>query len=402
MFFKINLISCSRGSQTFQIQVDVIKTCLRMDIPWRIRYILEEIRPEARAVVASLEILTRIARHSPDAAQSVLDCPRLMESIFNFFLPVDWHSLNRNRDQGATDNVYGLPVRQVLRLARVIASWNIELATRLVSKYSLLESIKIYVAMDTAELRLPTQEALLLVLDCYHTWRTLLRQGIGMQSFLDFYPAWFPQLLFYQKSVSMDGTATGSNVRFSHQLGCSMLLLMEALLSMCCRSGNRQHVQVMQVGGLREVVEMCVAKWTWQLRQLTDPIPESAGCLLAAGIHLLATFYTHWNDPQASVLLDQLCTSHILPLLHSEPINELAKSLIRHSNLSSTLQSCLRNPETLPSVNATAMDGDLVPILAPSSPFPLFTSIFRLLRIWKTKCVSSKVILCVPILETTR
>ncbi len=361
-----------------------------MDIFLRIRYILEEIRPEARTVVAALEILTRIARHSPFAAQSILDCPRLMESIFKFFLPKHWQS-PPNRDQESVDNIYGLPVRQVLRLARVIASWNVELATKLVTKYSLLESIKIYVAMDTAEVELPTQEALLLVLDSYYTWRTLLRQDIGIESFLDFYPALFPQLLHYQSSVSMDGTATGSNVRFSHQLGSSMLLLMEAVLSVCCHPGNRQHLHVIQVRGLREVVEMCVARWSMELRQLTNPIPESSGCLLAAGIHLLATFYEHWSDPQAPSLLDTLCIKHILPLLHSEPMNELSKSLIRHSNLSSGLQSSSRYPETLPSVNATAMGGELVPVLATSSPFPLFTAVFRLLRIWKNKWTSSEV-----------
>jgi hypothetical protein len=372
-----------------------------MDVPWRIRYILEEIRPEARAVVAALEILTRMARHSPAVAQSILDCPRLMDTIFRCFLPKDWASLNTSQDQTEEiDNLYGSPVRQVLRLARVIASWNPELAITLVTKYSILESIKIYVAMDTIELKLPSQEALLLVLDCYHTWRTLLQQGIGIQSFLEFYPVWFPQLQYYQSSISMDsGTSNNSNARFSHHLGASMLLLMEALLSTCCNSGscsgncsgNHKHLHIKEIGGLREAVEMCVAKWAWQLRKLTYPIPDSAGCLLAAGIHLLATFYTHWIDPQAPPLLDKLCSNHILPLLHSGPMQELAKSLVNHSNLASTLESCSRYPESLPSVNATALGGELIPIMASSSPFPLIASIFRILRIWKVKSSSTQV-----------
>uniref|UniRef100_A0A0P5SL96 RNA polymerase II-associated protein n=1 Tax=Daphnia magna TaxID=35525 RepID=A0A0P5SL96_9CRUS len=382
-------------------RVDVIKVCLRMDIPFRIRYIFEEIRPEAPAVIAAIEILTRMARHSSAVAQSIVDCPRLMDAIFQFFLPKDVTSLCTSQEQDRVNNVYGLPVRQVLRLARVIASWNAELATRLVVKYALLESIKIYVAIDTVQLNLPTQEALLLVLDSYYTWRTLLRQGVGIESFLEFYPVWFPQLQSYQSSISMDsGYSNSSNARFSHHLGSSLLLLMEALLSACCTSGccagsclgDHKHLHIKQVGGLREAVEICVAKWTWQLRKITDPIPDSAGSLLATGIHLLATFYTHWIDPQAPSLLDKLCSSHILPLLHSEPMQELAKLLIQHSNLSSTLQSCSRFPESLPSVCATAMGGELVPIMASSNPFPLFTSIFRLLRIWKDKSASAQVV----------
>ena len=387
---------------SFKIRVDVIKACIRMDVPWRIRYILEEIRPEARAVIAALEILTRMARHSPAVAESILDCPRLMDTIFCFFLPTNWASLNKSEEYQVEgiDNVYGSPVRQVLRLARVIASWNAELVTKLDTKYSLLESIRIYVTSNTIDLKLPTQEALLLVLDCCHTWRTFLQQGIGMQSFLELYSFWYPQLQYYQSSVSMDsGTSNNSNARFTHHFGASMLLLMEALLSTCCNSGscvgkcsgNHKHLHDKEIGGLRKMVEICVAKWAWQLREITFPVPDSAGCLLAAGIHLLATFYTHWIDPTAPSLLDALCNSHILPLLHSAPMKELANSLVSHSNLASTLESCSRFPESLPSVNATAVGGELIPIMASSSPFPLITSIFRLLRIWKVKGSSTQV-----------
>lgn len=393
-----------------QIGIDVIKVCVRMDIPYRIRYILEYIRPDAPAVVAAFEILTRMARHSPEIAQSILDCPRLMDTIFHLFLPKDVTSLSYSQEQDGVNNVYGLPVRQALRLARVIASWNAELASTLVVKYPLLESIKIYVAMDTMQLNLPTLEALLLVLDSYHTWRVLLRQGVGIESFLEFYPVWFPQLQCYQSSISLDsGSSSTGNARFSHHLGSSLLLLMESLLSACCTSGScsgscsgdHKHLHIKQVGGLREAVEICVAKWTWQLRNITDPIPDSAGSLLAAGIHLLATFYKHWIDPQAAALLDKLCSSHILPLLHSEPMQELAKLQIRHSNLSSTLQSCQRVPESLPSVSATTVGGELIPIMVSSSPFPLFTSIFRLLRIWKDKSTSVQVSYLVSIVMYT-
>lgn len=273
----------------------------------------------------------------------------------------------------------------MLRLARVIASWNSEFAVKLVTRFPLLESLKIYVAVDTAQLKLPTQESLQLVIDSYHTWRLLLRQGIGVQALLDFFPALFPQLLYFQSSVSIDASTIGdsANVRFSHQLGSSMLLMMEALLSVCCHSENHQHLHIGQIRGLREIVELNVAKWASQLRNFSDPIPESAGCLLAAGIHLLATFYTHWIDAQACHFLDQLCSKYVLPLLHSESLSSLVKSLTGYSNLSSSLQSCARSPNSLPSINSTAINGELVPVLASSTPFPLLTSIFRLLRVWK-------------------
>lgn len=144
------------------------------------------------------------------------------------------------------DNLYGQPVRQVLRLTRVMAAWSPALAARLTTEHpSLLEAVKLYVAIDTAQLNVPTQEGLLLVLDSYHFWRTLLRHGIGVQAFLDFMPAWFPQLLHYRSTISLtptpsDGTRNDSNVRFSHQMGSAIFLMMEALLGVCEHSHTRE------------------------------------------------------------------------------------------------------------------------------------------------------------------
>lgn len=360
-----------------------------MDVPFRIRYILEELRPESRAVLAALSILTRIARHSLASAKAIVEFPRLIESILKFFLPKDWQTLSRAQGNGVADNLYGLPVRQALRLARVIASWTPEMARRLVSEFSLLESIKIYVAMETADLKLPTQEGLLLVLDCYHTWRTLLRQGVGVEDFIEFFPVWIRQLRSFQSSVSMEGAGNSANVKFSHQLGTSMFLMMEAFVGVCCRSGEQLHFG--QVGGLREVIEMCVAKWSWQLRQTTELIPESSACLLAAALHFLATFFSHWVDSQTSSHLDNLCSSHVLPLLHSTQLDELACLLAKHSNLISNLRPHHRCPDALPSLNATSLDGQVVPVLLPCTPFPLPTSIFRLLRVWEKKSTTNKV-----------
>ena len=58
-----------------------------MDLLARIRYILESIRPEARAVIAALDILTRMARHSVQTTEAILGYPRLMDLIFEQFLP---------------------------------------------------------------------------------------------------------------------------------------------------------------------------------------------------------------------------------------------------------------------------------------------------------------------------
>ncbi len=142
----------------------------------------------------------------------------------------------KNRTDRILDNLYGRPVRQVLRLARVIVSWNRDLAVRLMAEYpQFLEAVKLYIMHETALLDVPTQEGLQLVLDSYHLWRTLLRQGVGVQAFVDYQPAWVPQLLECRTSISVlpeSGRGT-DNIRFSHQLGTAMLLMIEALLGVC-------------------------------------------------------------------------------------------------------------------------------------------------------------------------
>lgn len=146
------------------------------------------------------------------------------------------------------------------------------------------------------------------------------------------------------------------------------------------------------MAGLREVVEQCVAKWSHQFRQLPPDPPEESSCgLLAAALNFLASFYAHWkDDPQAVTLLDQLCQTHVIPLLGCPGIAGLTSELIRHSNLVSNLRSCSRFPDSLPSVSPMAEGGELVPALSPPVPFPLPTAIFRLLRVWRTKSDSAK------------
>ena len=237
-----------------------------MNIPQRIRYILEEIRPEARAVLAALDILTRMARHSMETAQSILDCPRLMDTIFNCFLPKDWTFVNdkeiNDGENRMVDNLYGLPVRQALRLMRVIASWSPRMAELLTNQYRIFDSIRIYIAIDSIQLKfvpLPTTECLLLVIESFHTWRTLLHQGCGIDFFMEGIHIWIPMLKFYQETISMEGALSSScTTRYSQQLGSSMILFMEAFLKICCHSDLNPHIR--QVCGLYDCLKMCASK----------------------------------------------------------------------------------------------------------------------------------------------
>ena len=415
-FFNINIIFrhfITNSIFVLQMDIDIIRACLQMRITQRIRYILEVLRPEARAVLAAFDILTRMARHSVEMTQEIMGCPRLMDTIFACFLPKDWTSVSEkeidDNDSRMVDNLYGLPVRQALRLMRVIASWSPQLAGKLTNQYHIFDSIRTYVAIDSIQLnfvKLPTTEGLLLVIDSFHTWRALLHQGFGLNVFVELFPIWCPILNYYLESISMEGGAEPSscNTRYSQQLGSSMILLMEAFLKACCRSGTTPHIR--EVCGLYQVLKMCASKvleiihtyslfstidhyillqWSWQIQQSSGPIPESAGLLLASTIQFLITFYHHWTDPIAPAHLNELSEKYILPLLHCSGVNQLANTLLRHSNVTSSLLLYNRYPESLPSVSPTVYGSDLVPVLSVPTPFPLLAATFKLLRAWRAK-----------------
>ena len=281
--------------------------------------------------------------------------------------------------------LYGVPVRQVFRLIRVICSWNLELSQRLTSDNRILDAIISYTAMDVSELNLPTQEGLLLILDSYHTWRVLLQYGIGIQHFTNFYPALMKQLLYYQNSVSMDSNfdPNNSNARFSHQLGAAILLMLESVLRLCC-GDESWNVHFVHISGLRKPVETCLRKWLSQLHRQNLELTESICNLLAAALHFLATFFTHWNadsSSESASSLEELCKQFVFPFIRSESLAGLSSSAIRYSNLISTLKLSSRDPDSLPAASSTVVGGEAVPLLLPSTPFPLLTAIIRFMNV---------------------
>ena len=98
----------------------------------RIRYVLEVCHPSVVAVHNILDILTGISQHSTHAANEVLRCPRLMETIFTNFLPLSW-----KMSELETDAVYGIPSSDAMRLVRTVCCAGRHMAATLVSSSQL-------------------------------------------------------------------------------------------------------------------------------------------------------------------------------------------------------------------------------------------------------------------------
>ena len=101
-----------------------------MSILPRLRYILEVCSPAVPTVNDMLDILTRISQHSTQAANEVLKCPRLLDTIFANFLPLSWKTLDSK-----AGTVHGHPVSAAMRLLRALCCAGRNMAAVLVSCY---------------------------------------------------------------------------------------------------------------------------------------------------------------------------------------------------------------------------------------------------------------------------
>ena len=98
-----------------------------MNILPRLRYILEVCSPATPTVCDILGVLTRISQHSTQVASEVLKCPRLVQTIFENFLPLSW----KMADQ--TGSVRGHPVSTAMQLVRSLCCAGRHVAATLVS-----------------------------------------------------------------------------------------------------------------------------------------------------------------------------------------------------------------------------------------------------------------------------
>ena len=98
-----------------------------MNILPRLRYVLEVCSPAEPTVNDILDVLTRISQHSTQAANEVLKCPRLIETIFESFLPLSWKMLDQ------TVSVHGRPFSTAMQLVKGLCCAGKHMTASLVS-----------------------------------------------------------------------------------------------------------------------------------------------------------------------------------------------------------------------------------------------------------------------------
>jgi hypothetical protein len=128
------------------LQIDVVRACFRMNLLERLRYILKNFELHALSVFAAMDILTRIARHSLESSTAIFECEGLLDVIFGDFLPPQ--RLLPDVKPKLLDKVKGVPLRQAMKLIRVVAAKGVHLAKRIEHKYPIMDSIAAYIMIE--------------------------------------------------------------------------------------------------------------------------------------------------------------------------------------------------------------------------------------------------------------
>lgn len=392
---------------------DIIKGLLATNLLHRLRYVLEVTCPGPSVVLDILAVLIRLARHSLESAVRVLECPRLMETIVQEFLPTSWSPMG----VGPTPCLYKVPCAAAMKLLRVLASAGRNISARLLSSFDVRSRLCRFIAEAPHDLALPPEEAEILATEAFRLWAVAASYGQGS----DLYRELYPVLL-----RALQTLPTELGTRPLQPLAMQRMASLLTLLTQLTLAASNSHpeptsgtaearvsaipppVTWTHVSGLKPLVEPCL-KQALQFLPRPDewkalgPVPSA--CLL-----FLGAYYQAWSQ-QSSLCpedwlqdMERLLDEFLLPLLSQPPLGSLWDSLRDCSPLCNPL-SCASSPEALPSLVSLGCAGGCPPlsVAGSASPFPFLTALLSLantlVQIHKGLCGQLAAVLTTPGLQ---
>ncbi|XP_062503309.1 RNA polymerase II-associated protein 1-like [Corticium candelabrum] len=364
------------------IQHDLVLGLLRMDLLPRLRYLLEVFHLPPPLVISVLEILTRIARHSTHAASRVVECPRLLDTVIDQFLPCSW----RNPDELPLSDAYGMPLSQAVKLVSVLCAASRSIASKLMSRAGVVNAVMRYISQQPSQMNLPFSEALQLALHSYRTMQACITYGIATQCVSDLYPILMQRLLELNhvlgQYLPMPGTCSESRhtSASSLYLNIAILGLVEACVHVGAVTANQLHSQK---NGVEE--EFPCPKLSWhQVMSMLDPLKlamKSLGqrlkhqemellkdgtVLLFCGrlFSVIAVYYRHFSSITRSMdvidslsELEDLIETLLLPIINGQSTKVALKLIMSLSSQTELYCQLLSHVSitTLPSLMASSV-----------------------------------------------
>jgi len=349
------------------VQLDMVAGLLRMDILLRIRYILAVLKPGPGVVLACLKILICIARHSESTACHILQCPSLLPTIITHFLPPVIPQ------QYSKTSLYGLPVYLACKLCRIIASWNFDLARRIILEIPIERSLMVYLTIDPSEACIPVRESILLCIESFRCWNIFLRYNLSTQTYSNIYPLLMRLLLYFVNNVDIV-PAVADKKMFDYDVGTWLLIILGTALG--C------EIALQDLIGLYDPVSTCIRKWLVQISRCNDLLCNSLHNMLAAALSFLANFISklkvedkdgreHWKKKiyQVRAPIITFLTSKYGKLLFN--ILHEQSAYLSHETRESRSVSCQ------PQAGAVLHKAAVHPILSPASPIYVLSQLLR-------------------------
>ncbi|KAL1124465.1 hypothetical protein AAG570_001091 [Ranatra chinensis] len=215
------------------LKVDIIRGAIRTQLIDRISYIMCELRPEPLDIKHMLKCLTRIARHSAEAARQVVSCPGLLGAVHSLLM----HS------SGSTSYY-----PEALKFLRVLICRSSALADIIVNDHSVLGTIFTFIA---GEVGAGHPELMHVTLESFYTWQSVLTYRMHTDSISSFTPV---LMRFLEAHLGLT-LATGSS---GSDLEHAAAIL--SLLTPIARFGLLDLLRP-----LLPAVVQCTVKWLTQL-----------------------------------------------------------------------------------------------------------------------------------------
>ncbi|XP_067895713.1 RNA polymerase II-associated protein 1 isoform X2 [Heterodontus francisci] len=381
-------------------RADIVKGLLKMKVLHRLRYILEVVRPVPSVILDILEILTRIARHSSEACNQILGCPRLLETIVSEFLPSTW-KIQTLRVGEPMASTHGVPVAAAMKLIRVLASAGRNMSAILLNKYNMKQRIGRFIAEDPCDLPLERQEAFVLSIEALRLWAVAANYGQTCELYKDFYPALMKMLQTLPSLVSQpkeENQLYGFYlqraealvcllINITHSAGCAVELQAQLTFS----AGDQvEHIPPppidwSHVAGIKPFLEGCVKRC---LKEVSCPATWcTVRQLTATYITYLGTYYTKltqqpsYRPVECLEELEQFCSETLFPFLSLPALENMFEDLRLYSALCNP-KSCSPGPETVHSLVSLGCAGGEPPLslVGSKSPFAFLTALLYLLN----------------------